>query len=49
MNTVLNENWKEMVQALAPPVAEALSQVVQRLITNVFELLPFDETYPETV
>ena len=49
MNTFLNENWKELVRDLAPPIAEALSQVVQTILTNIFELVPFDEAFPETV
>jgi hypothetical protein len=49
MNTFLNENWKELVRDLSPPIGEALSQVVQRILTNIFELVPFDEAFPETV
>jgi hypothetical protein len=49
MNTVLNENWREVVQELAPAIGDALSQLVQRVLTNISELLPFDEVFPETV
>jgi hypothetical protein len=49
MNTILNENWKELVRDLAPPVGEALSQVVKQIITTIFELVPFDEAFPERV
>jgi hypothetical protein len=49
MNKFLNENWKDLVRELAPPVAEALSQVVQTVLTNIFGLVPYDEAFPETV
>jgi hypothetical protein len=49
MNTVLNENWRELVQDMAPPIGEAVGQVVQRILTNIFELVPYDEGFPETV
>jgi hypothetical protein len=49
MNTFLNENWKELVRDLAPPVGEAVSQVVQRILTTIFELVPFDDAFTETV
>ena len=49
MNALLNENWKELVRDLAPTIGEALSQVVQNILTNIFELVPLDIAIPETV
>jgi hypothetical protein len=49
MNTFMNENWRELVRDLATPIGEALSQVMQRILTNIFELVPFDEAFPVTV
>jgi hypothetical protein len=49
MNTFLNENWKELVRDLAPPIGEALSQAAQTILINIYELVPFDESFPETV
>jgi hypothetical protein len=49
MNSFLNENWKELVRDLAPPVGDALGLIVERILTNLFERLPFDEAFPETV
>jgi hypothetical protein len=49
MNTFMNENWKELVRDLAQPFGEIISQVVQNILTNIFELVPFDEAFPETV
>ena len=49
MNTFLNENWKDLERDIAPPIGEALSQVVERILTNIFELVPLDEAFLETV
>jgi len=49
MNTVLNENWREVVRDLGPPINEAVGQVMQRILTTISELVPFDEVFPETV
>jgi hypothetical protein len=49
MNSFLNENWRELVRDLAPPFGEAVGQVVKTIITNISELVPYDEIYPETV
>jgi hypothetical protein len=49
MNTFLNDNWREVVRDLAPTVGEALGQVVQGILTNIYELVPYDEAFPETV
>jgi hypothetical protein len=49
MNTFLNENWREVVRDLAPPFGEAIKEALKRILTNIFELVPYDEIYPETV
>ena len=49
MNTFMNENWKELVRDLAPPVGDAIGLVVEMILTNMFERIPFDEVFPETV
>jgi hypothetical protein len=49
MNTFMNENWRELVRDLAPPIGEIISQVVQRILSNIFELVPFDEAFPEAL
>ena len=49
MNTFLNENWKELVRELTPPVSEAVNEVVKRVFTGISELVPYDEIFPETV
>jgi hypothetical protein len=49
MNTFLNENWRDLVRDLAPPIAEVLNELVKSILTNIFELGPYDESFPETV
>jgi hypothetical protein len=49
MNTFLNENWKALVRELAPPIGEAIGQIVKRILTNIFVLVPYDESFPETM
>ena len=49
MNTFLNENWRELVRDLAPPVGDAVGQVVNAILSNIFELVPYDEGFPVTV
>jgi hypothetical protein len=49
MNSFLNENWRDLIRDLAPPIGEALSQVVQQILTNIFELVPYDVAFPERV
>jgi hypothetical protein len=45
----MNENWKELIRELAPPIGEAIGQIVKRILTNIFELVPYDEAFPETL
>jgi len=49
MNMFLNENWKDLVRDLAPPIGEALGQVLKTVLTNIYELVPYDEAFPETL
>jgi len=49
MNTFLNENWRELVRDMGPSIGEALNEVVKSIFTNIAELVPYDESYPETV
>jgi hypothetical protein len=49
MNTFLNENWRDLMRELEKPINEALSEIGKRILTNIFELVPFDEAFPETV
>jgi len=49
MNTFLNENWRELVRDLSQPIGEAVIEVMKRILSNIFELIPYDETFPVTV
>jgi Haemolymph juvenile hormone binding protein (JHBP) len=47
MNEFLNENWREMVNELGPPVAEALNQVLTQLMTSIARTVPYDDIFPD--
>ncbi|KDR23866.1 Protein takeout [Zootermopsis nevadensis] len=47
MNTFLNENWRELLKELGPGIGEAISKVVSTILANIFELVPYDEAFPE--
>ncbi|XP_021925168.1 protein takeout-like [Zootermopsis nevadensis] len=49
MNTFLNENWRELLKELGPGIGEAISKVVSTILANIFELVPYDEAFPEKV
>ena len=49
MNKFLNENWKELIRELETPIGEGLGQVVNVILSNIFELVPYDEGFPFTV
>ncbi|EEB18811.1 protein takeout precursor, putative [Pediculus humanus corporis] len=46
-NNFLNENWKEVSKELGPGVAEALAEVVHLILSNVSDLVPYDDLFPE--
>ncbi|CAB3375916.1 Hypothetical predicted protein [Cloeon dipterum] len=49
MNRFLNENWRELVLELGPPIAEALNQVLTQLMSNIAKTVPMKEVFPEVV
>jgi len=49
MNTILNENWQELGRELAPAIGEAASKIGMSMVTNLYENVPFDELFPQTV
>jgi hypothetical protein len=49
MNIFLNENWKELMKDLGPTIGKAMSQVITTIFYNIFELVPYDEAFPEKV
>jgi hypothetical protein len=49
MNTFLNENSREFMRKLKEPIREILRPIGERITTIIFELVPFDEVFPEAV
>ena len=49
MNTFLNENWKELVREFSPIIGEALSEIAKTVVTNIIEVVPYEESFPERV
>lgn len=49
MNSFLNENWKDVLADVGPTIAKAMNQVLSTILTNIFQLVPYDEAFPETV
>ncbi|KAK7583750.1 hypothetical protein V9T40_004713 [Parthenolecanium corni] len=46
MNHFLNENWRDIVQEVAPAVADALAQVFRNTIGAMADLVPFEYLFP---
>jgi hypothetical protein len=48
MNAFLNENWREMVKDLGPPIVAVLSAATNQVIETVMKHVPYDELFPDT-
>ncbi|XP_065336775.1 uncharacterized protein LOC135937549 [Cloeon dipterum] len=48
MNVFLNENWRDLVSDLGPPIAEALSTATNQLMLTLTKQVPYDEIFPDT-
>ncbi|XP_059490190.1 uncharacterized protein LOC132205255 [Neocloeon triangulifer] len=48
MNIFLNENWRDLVTDLGPPIAEALSTATNQLMLTLTKQVPYDEIFPDT-
>lgn len=49
MNTFLNENWKDVLADVGPTIGEAMAQVITIILSNIFQLVPYDEAFPDKV
>jgi hypothetical protein len=49
MNKFLNENSRELLREVKEPIREILRPIGEMITTIIFELVPFDEVFPETV
>ncbi|KAI5715734.1 hypothetical protein M8J77_021643 [Diaphorina citri] len=47
MNNFMNENWMEVIREFGPAVGDAFNQVFRKLIQNTFDLVSFDQFFPE--
>lgn len=45
MNQFLNDNWQDILKELKPSIVAAFAQIFQRVITNVFDKVPYAELF----
>nr|CAD7460653.1 unnamed protein product [Timema tahoe] len=45
MNKFLNENWREVVDDVAPPFTQALAEMMGNIFSGVFELVSVEEAF----
>lgn len=45
MNMFLNDNWQDILKELKPSIISAFVQIFQRVITNVFDKVPYAELF----
>ncbi|KAL1137935.1 hypothetical protein AAG570_009630, partial [Ranatra chinensis] len=48
MNMFLNQHWEEVIKELGPVVAEAVSKIFSLMLSNIAQLVPYSEIYPDT-
>lgn len=46
MNTILNENWKDLLREIGPAVGDALASVFRNTLSSVAQLVPYDVLFP---
>lgn len=46
MNIFLNENWKEASREVGPSIAKAISEIIYQILSNICELVPYNEIFP---
>lgn len=47
-NAFLNENWNEVFPEIRKSVFDALSQIVEYYMTNIFTKIPYDELFAQS-
>lgn len=45
MNVFLNENWQDILKELKPAIIEAFVKIFQKVITDVFDKVPYNELF----
>nr|CAD7411581.1 unnamed protein product [Timema cristinae] len=48
-NLFLEENWKELVKDFEPLFSGALDSLLKQVLGPIFDKVPYDEIFPETV
>lgn len=46
-NVFLNENWNEVFSEIRNSVFDALAQIVEHYMTNIFTKIPYNELFAE--
>jgi hypothetical protein len=47
MNVFLNENWRELVEDLGPPIAESLNTALSQIILVITKQVPYYDMHPD--
>lgn len=45
MNQFLNDNWQDILKELKPSIVGAFAQIFQRVVTNLFDKVPYAELF----
>ena len=46
VNTLLNQNWKDIYEELSPTYEEVLAQFLESIAKQIFSKVPFDNLFP---
>lgn len=44
-NSFLNENWEDVFNELKKSVFEAFAQIVENVLNNIFQKIPYDDLF----
>jgi Haemolymph juvenile hormone binding protein (JHBP) len=48
MNMFMNENWQDILNELKPAFSEAIGQILENIINNVFSKFAYSEAWLDT-
>lgn len=46
MNSVLNDNWKEVYEDMVSPVASTVALALRNVAENLLSKVPYDKIFP---
>jgi hypothetical protein len=49
MNAFINENWRDLFNALSPSLYSVWNQMILTVFSGFDKLVPFDEIFPENL